>query len=220
MKCLTKETFMQRFMLFLAFALFPGCMHLGMLGGSHSDSPHQTILEKETITSSLKTVALFPSLVKGDESRVVVKLTDRKSGQPVPKAHFSIRVVSMRDSENESHGGMMMMQHQMDTSQTHTMQMNHDIDIEIPVSESSEIGTYNAYFTPLQTGSYKFVVTMVSVEGYTLEDTIVIEGTRMVMPTESSHEGMHGDMGGSNSTWLIVGAAAMGAMMIVIMATR
>jgi hypothetical protein len=126
---------MQRFMLFLAFALLPGCMHLGMLGGSQGNSSHQPILEKETVVSSLKTIVLFPLLVKGDESRVVVKLTDTKNGQPVPKAQISIRIMSVHDGEHESHGHSgMMMQRQMDTSEAQTMQMNHDIDMEIPAN--------------------------------------------------------------------------------------
>lgn len=212
---------MQRFMLFLAFALLPGCMHLGMLGGNQSNSSHQPILEKETVTSSLRTVAFFPSLVKGDESRVIVKLTDSKNGQPVPKAHISIRIMSVHNGEHESHGQSgMMMQHRMDTSEAQTIQMNHDIDMEIPANESTEIGTYNTYFIPSQTGSYKFIVTIASVDGYTLENPIVIEGTRMVMPTESGHGGIHGDMSGSISLWLVGAAAIMGAMMIVLMATR
>jgi hypothetical protein len=194
------------------------CMHLGMIGGGTSDSPHQAILEKETVASSFKVVALFPPLAIGDESHVMVKVNDRKTEKPMSKAQISIRVELIHDDEheNQTHGGMMM--HQMDPTQAHTMHKNHDIDMEILVSESSEIGKYNAYFTPSQSGSYKFIVTLASVEGYTLENPIVIEGTRMAMPTESSHGGMHGGMSGSTSTWLVVSAAVMGAMMIAIVA--
>jgi hypothetical protein len=195
-------------------------MHLGMIGAGTSDSPQQTVLEKEAIGPDLKAVAFFPPLTKGDESRIVVKLTDRKTEKHISKAQISIRVFSVQDGEHDSmsQGGMMMM-HQMDTSQSHTMQMNHDIDMEISVSEPSEIGTYNAYFKPSKSGSYKFVVTLVSVEGYTLEKPIVIEGTRVVNPMGENHGGMGGMMGmGDSSNYFIIGGIIMGAMMIVVLA--
>jgi hypothetical protein len=138
------------------------------------------------------------------------------------KAQISIRVVSVHDTEYDSLGhSEMMMMHQMDTSQAHTMPMNHDIDMEISVSESSEIGTYNAYFKPLQSGSFKFIVTLTSAEGYMLDKPLIIEGTRVVNPMGENHGGMGGmmGMGGSTSPWLIVGAAVMGAMMIVVLAS-
>jgi hypothetical protein len=211
---------MQRFILFLAFVLLPGCMYYSMMGGGNGNSSRQTVLEKETVGASLKVVALFPPLTKSDESRVVVNVRDRKTEKPVSNAQISIRVELIHDNghDNQAHGGMMM--HQMDTLHAQTMQMKNNVNMELTASESSASGTYNAYFTPSQSGSYKFIVTMVSAEGYTLGNPIVIEGTRIAAATESRQGGMHGGMEGSTSIWLVVGAAVMGAMMIVLMTTK
>lgn len=234
---------MKPFALVLLFALFPGCIQLGMLGGDHGDSSQQTVLEKETVGVSLKAAALIPPLTKGDESRVTVKLTDRKTGKPVPKAQISVRVEFIHDGkqENQERSGLMMtgsesqnpesiylhqgrrgmmMQHQMDSTPAHVMQTNHDINMEIPANESSEIGTYNASFTPSQSGSHKIIVTVASVEGYTLENPLVIEGTREVLPIKSGHGGMMGGMGDSTSTWLIIGTAIMIGILLILALRR
>jgi hypothetical protein len=189
-----------------------------MLGGGSGDNSQQTVLEKEAFSESLKAVAFFPPLMAGDESRIAVKLTDLKSGKPVPRARISVRVQFPRDSTHENHaGGGMMMMHQMDSTQAHAMPVNQNAEAGIPVVESTETGTYYAYFTTAQNGVCKFIVTISSVEGYALEQPLIIEGTRAVIPMGEGHGGMGGmhGMGGSGSTWLIIGAAVMGAMMIV-----
>lgn len=202
----------------LTSLLFSSCMPLGMLGGGSGDTSQQTVLEKEAFSESLKALAFFPPLTKGDESRIAVKVTDRKSGKPLSKAQISIRVELLHDSEHESHtdGGMMMM-HQMDSTHADTVSMNHKAEMHIPVNESSEVGMYHAYFTPAQSGTCRFSVAISSIEGYVLEQPLIIEGTRAINPMGESHGGMGGmhGMGGSGSTWLIIGAAVMGAMMIV-----
>lgn len=200
------------------------CMHMGMMGthGGHQIGEHQTAsetsLEKEVVIGDIKATAFFPPLTLGKETLIELRLSNLRSGLPVSSAAVSFHAMYLhRVGGSGEHGAHMA--HGEKDSLLARPDADHAVSFEQEVEESPQRGLYSVAFTPSQSGEHRLMFHVTAIGGNRLEPELVIEVTRSVASPQPSHGGMmHGT--GSTSEYLIIGGALMGAMMIVMWATR
>lgn len=204
--------------LLLSSILFSSCMHLGMMGGGTGhQSTGESVLEKEVTVGDIRATAIFPSLSMGEEALFTLKLSDTKTGQPISGARVSFQAEYMHKTEEHQMSGHQQMHNTADSTTTRRTEQGHDVILDEEVNESASPGTYSAQFTPSESGKHQVMFHIRSVVERKLEREIVVEAARMVAEEMSGHDGgMHGMSGAT--PYVIIGAALMGAMMIVIWA--
>ena len=186
------------------------CMHLGMMGtdgGHHSDTGHattaETLLEKEVIIGNVKAIALFPALKPGQGVTLTLRLMDTKTSTPLSGEQVSMHV-------RYDHRLAPPTDHQKDSTQT--TDIEHDINIEQDVLESSTPGVYTIPYSSYQSGEHVLMFHISAIGDRKLEPEITVEGKRTLSGEAHAHQG---DMpaGTNTGTYVIVGAALMGALM-------
>jgi hypothetical protein len=202
--------------LILSSVLFSSCMHLGMMGtGTGHQSSAESVLEKEVTMGDIRAAAIFPVISIGDEALFTLRLVDTRTGQPISGAQVSFHAEYLHQNEGHETSGHQQMHNNADSITTRRPHQEHDINLDVEVNESASAGTYSTQFTPSQSGEHRVMFHIRSVGGRKLEPEIVVEAARTVAAEMSGHgSGMHG-MGGT-TPYVIIGAVAMGAMMIAI----
>lgn len=202
----------------LVSLLFTSCMHLGMmgLGGGH-ESVSDAVLEKEVVHGDVKAMATFPSLEVGREMQLTLRLSNTRQQQALRGAKVYFHVQYLHTGGEHTMHQSHMMQH--DTASVHNRNaQDHDVNIDREVPETSEPGVYAISFSPSQEGKHELMFHITALSDRTLHPEIIIQATRTVSGKHSSHGGgMHGL--GSVSDYAIIGAALMGAMMLVVWVT-
>lgn len=212
-------------LIMLTFSLgLASCMHLGMMGthgGDHSEE-HQPgaeiALEKEITAGDIKATASFPSLLVGKEALLTLKLTNMRNGQPISGAQVSFHATYLHKAESVARHDIHGTHGTMDSAHTR-FATDHDVSFEREIHENSQPGSYAVAFTASQSGNHTLMFHVTAIADVKLEPELIIEATRDVASGIPSHGGMMHGMG-SASEYLILGGALMGAMMIVMWATR
>ena len=200
------------------------CMHLGMIGthGENQSRDHQTTaeneLEKQVTKGDVMATAIFPPLQVGKEAVFSLKLVNASTNRLLSGARVSFHVAYLHSAEKSEMQGMHMMHEQMDSTRAHAAQ-EHDINLDLEVTENRTPGVYTISFTPSQPGEHRLMFHISEIGGHKLEQEIIVEAQRVVAAAQSQHSMnmMHGSSGASD--YLIVGAAIMGALMLVVWIT-
>lgn len=215
---------MKTLMLLSLGLLSTSCMHVGMMG-THEDrqsTGHQAVvervLEKQVVSGNVEATATFPPLVRGREEVFELQLMDLESGQPISDATISFHATYLHRAEEAGEDKAPMMHTRMDSAHTRSG-TGHSISFDREVKEQSQSGYYSVAFTPSQSGEHTLMFHVTAIGDETLEPELIIEATRYVALGAASHGGMMHGMS-STSEYLIVGGALMGAMMVVMWATR
>jgi len=213
--------------------------------GSQVDghSATEPTLEKEVTVGEMKATAIFPALEIGKEAVFTLKLFNSKTGEPIRRAkvyshvefehsndtHQEMNHMAMMEEMHDMHGAKdtsMSMHGKMDhstmedTSHRMNKEEQHGIEFQQEVDESSTPGTYSFSFKPHQTGIRTITFHITEVGGQLLSPPLLIEAKRNVAE-EMKMDGMMGMMGmGSSTTYVFVGAAVMGAMMLTVWLAR
>ena len=211
---------MKQIILVLSGILFSSCKHLGMMGGgdgNHSAAAHEmtaeSVLEKEVIVGDIRATATFPPLEMDNDVVVSLRLVDPKTSQPISgaKVYFHAQYAHKLDAnESHDHSG---------AKPSGRQESEHDINIEQELKESREAGVYSTPYGSSQSGEHTLMFHIAAIGDRKFEPEIVIEAKRMLM--QQSHEQSGGMMGmGSTTTYIVVGAVVMGAIMTVMLLSR
>jgi len=206
--------------IFLSFSLFlTSCMHLGMMRSSTGDRPPQeSVLVKEITVGNVKSTAIFPQLRRDAETLFTLKLVDAGSGEPFSRATVLFHVEYHHDT-HDTMANMHMMH--ADPDSAHAQQMGDEsIDLTREIQETSEPGVYSAALTPTRDGIYKLAFRVTAIPDQKLGHDILVEAAVDVQSEGMmDHSGMmHGNGGGFG--YMLIGAAIMGAMMLVVLVAR
>ncbi len=206
---------MKTVILILSSVLFSSCMHLGVMGtGTGHQSSAESVLEKEVTMGDIRAAAIFPVMSIGEEALFTLRLVDIKSGRSISGAQVSFHAEYLHQNEEHETPGHQQMHNKVDSIITRRPQQEHDISLDAEINESAVRGTYLAQFTPSQSGKHRMMFHIRPVGDLKRDQEIIIEATRTVPEKMSGHGGgLHG-MGGA-SPYVMIGAALMGAMMII-----
>lgn len=215
---------MKTFLLLSLGLLSTSCMHVGMIG-THEDrqsTGHQAVadpvLEKQVVSGNVEAAATFPPLVRGKETVFELRLRDPERGRPISGATVSFHATYLHKAKDAGEHMESIMHTRMDSAHTRSA-TGHSVSFDREVKEQSQRGSYSITFTPSQSGEHTLTFHVTAIGDETLESALVIEATRNVTAGTAIHGGMMQGMG-STSEYLIVGGALMGAMMVVMWATR
>lgn len=201
------NTSMKTILSFTAILTLSSCMHLGMVGGH--DSREETVkpaerVEKEVVSGDLRVVVAIPPLEERRESVVTLRLTGSSDNQPVSGAEVLLTMNYRHEGEPESHHP--------------PSRLSHDIYFDQLIAES-EPGLFEIRFEPSSVGAHSFTFA-VTAEQNKASGPLIVEAVAFAS-TQNDHHGSDGMHAGTNlSTLAIIGGAAMGAMMIVVWASR
>lgn len=188
-------------------------------GSAQDQSASASTLEKEITSGNVTAIATYPPLQIGKQTTFTLKLEDRTTGKPISNARVSFHTAYLHIGEKRQMSGMNMMRGEMDTSHAQSAP-DHDVNFDREVVESSTPGIYSIGFTASQAGEYKVMFHVSAVADQALPQELIVETTRNVSAFDESHGGgMMSGMGGA-SDYFIIGAAIMGAMMILVWTTR
>jgi hypothetical protein len=214
--------FLANGVILLSACFLSSCMGAMMLGtGNHehqngSPSTTETTLEKELTVGDIKAVAVFPALEMKEEAVFILKLSNATTGEPVRRAKVYSHVEFEHSPESHHEMDHMAME---DTSQAMKTEEQHGIEFQQEVDESSTPGTYSFSLKPHQSGIHTITFHVTEVDGQILSPALVIEAKRNVAKEGERHHG--GMMGmGSSTTYVVIGAAAMAAMMVTMWLAR
>ena len=201
-------------MLGLALVL-SSCMHFGMMGnhagedvGSHN--PPESRLEKEVTAGDVKATAIFPPLQVSKEILFTLKLYDVRNRRAISEAKASFHAEYVHKAgtdEHAMHGGQDAIPNRPPA--------DHAVSFERELEESSETGTYAVAFTASQAGEYHFMFHISAIGEQEIDPEIVIDVQRTAIPAQQHSSGMMRGMGAA-STYVIIGGALMGAMMLAV----
>jgi hypothetical protein len=204
-------------LLMISGMLLSSCMHVGMMGagaGHPSGAAHEMtadpLLEKEVIVGNVRAIALYPALKFGEDVTLSLRLMDAGTTAPISSAqvHFHAQCAH-RVTPPDDHAESLPQQ----------MEQEHDINIDQEVRESATPGLYTIPYGSSQTGKHMLMFHITAIGDRTLEPEITVEATRTI-PAEG-HDHQSGMMSGtSTSTYVIIGATVMGALMIAMLAAR
>jgi hypothetical protein len=225
-------------------------MHALMVGGmgghgsqAEGHSATEATLEKEVTVGELKAAAIFPAIEIGKEAVFTLKLSNSKTGEPIRRAKVYSHVEfehSTDAHQGMNHMAMMEEMHDMhgakDTSMSMHGKMDHStmedtlramkkeekqgIEFQQEVDESPTPGTYSFSLKPHQSGIHTITFHVTEIDGQLLSPALLIEAKRNAAE-EMKMDGMMGMMGmGSSTTYALIGAALMGAMMVTVWLVR
>ncbi|MEO8168177.1 MAG: hypothetical protein ABI623_08020 [bacterium] len=208
---------MKTFIVVLSGLLFSSCMHVGMMGtGGHSDATHETtepVLQKEVIVGDIRATATFPPLQMQQNVTVSLRLVDARTSQPISGAKVYLHAQyahKLDPNTSHDHSG---------PSRSGSPESEHDVNIDQEVEESREPGVYSILYGSSQWGEHTLMFHIAAIGERQFEPEIIIEGKRMLM--QQSHEHSSGMMGmSSTTTYIVVGAVAMGAIMTAVLLTH
>lgn len=206
--------------LIIASMMFSSCMHLGMMGagdGHHSGGTQEMttdpVLEKEVIVGDVRAIAIFPALKFGEDVTLTLRLMDARTSQPISgaKVYLHAQYAHKLDAnEPHNHSG---------ANRSGRPESEHDVNIDQEVEESREPGVYSIPYGSSQPGEHTLMFHIAAIGDRKFEPEIVIEAKRMLAPQSHEHSG--GMMGmSSTTTYIVVGAVVMGAIMIAMLAAR
>ena len=195
-------------------------MHVGMMGtgdGHHSGAAHEMttdpVLEKEVTVEDVRAIAIFPALKFGEDVTLTLRLMDARTSQPISgaKVYLHAQYAHKLDAnEPHDHSG---------ANRSGRPESEHDVNIDQEVEESREPGVYSIPYGSSQPGEHRLMFHISAIGDRKLEPEITLEATRTL--SGESHEHQSGMMGGtSTTTYVIIGAAVMGAVMIAMLAAR
>lgn len=217
---------MKTFLVLMSCAVLSSCMHMGMMGagaGHHSSAEHEMMsgpaLEKEVVVGNVRATVLFPILGPGKGAVVRLLLRDVETGRPLGGASASLHATYVHEPEaahDDPAGGVPAdsISHRGRAKET-----GHDIDFNQEVRETAESGVYKVSYRSWQPGEHTLMVHVTHVPGYSLHREIAVQASLRMGTHRKTHEG--GMMGSTSSeTYVIVGAAIMGALMIGMLLAR
>ena len=223
--------------------VFSSCMHALMVGGmgghgseAEGHSATEATLEKEVTVGELKATAIFPAIEIGKEAVFTLKLSNSKTGEPIPQAkvfshvefehsldaHQGMNKMAMMEEMHHMHGtkdtsmsvhGKMDHSTMEDTSHEMKNEEKQGIEFQQELDESSTTGTYSFTFKPHQTGVHTITFHVTEVDGQEVSPAVIIEAKRNVAEKGEQHGG--GMMGmGSSTTYVVIGTAVMSTIML------
>jgi hypothetical protein len=204
-------------LLTLSGMLLSSCMHVGMMGagaGHHSGAAHEMtpdlILEKEVLVGNVRAIALFPALRSGQNVTLSLRLMDAGTAAPISRAQVYLHAqYAHRVTPHDDHA----------ESSSQKMEQEHDINIDQDVAESVTPGVYTIPYGSTQTVEHTLTFHITAIGDRRLEREITVEATRTI--SAEGHDHQSGMMSGtSTSTYVIIGATVMGALMIAMLAAR
>ncbi|MGC8896968.1 MAG: hypothetical protein ACP5ON_01840 [Bacteroidota bacterium] len=201
-----------------ASLVFSSCMHLGtpmMHGDISHQSKNQPALEKEVVVGNVKAVATFPPIVAGKQAILTLRVFDAATGEPISGAQVWFHDEYLHKSETKMMHDDVIMRNESDTGHG---AVEHDINFQSVVKETSTPGEYSYAYTTSQPGVHKLMFHVTPAGVGELEQELVIEAVRTVHSYEESHHGIFG-WAGQTTTYIIVGTVIMGAMMILVLLT-
>lgn len=217
---------MKTFFVLLSCAGLSSCMHVGMMetdGGHHGETGHemttQPVLEKEIVVGDVRAIALFPPFELGKEALLTLRLVDVTTRQPLTGATVSLHAAYVHDPATEHADPSGDASQHGERHGNVRAETGHGIDFNQQVNESSEPGVYSISYGSHQPGNHTLMFHITAIGRRVLDPEITVEATRTV-PTEG-HDHQGGMMGGtSTSTYVIIGAAVMGTIMIAMLLAR
>jgi len=192
-------------------------MHVGMMGtgdgdrsGTRNGMTSEPVLEKEVTVGDMRAVATFPPLNFGEDVTLTLRLMNARTSTPISSAQVYLHA---------QYAHRLSRDHDHDQSSSQRKEREHDINIDQEVTESSTPGVYTIPYGSFQPGEHTLMFHISAIGDRRLDPEITVEATRTV-PAEG-HDHQSGMMGGtSTTTYVIIGAAVMGAMMIAMLAAR
>ncbi|MBI4535647.1 MAG: hypothetical protein HY708_05165 [Ignavibacteriae bacterium] len=207
---------MKMIILLLAGVLLSSCMHVGMMGtgdGHHSGASHEMTaepaLEKEVTVGDVRAIGLFPPLRFGEDVVLALRLMDARTSAPILGAHVYLHAQYSHRATHHDHA----------ESPSRMNESDHDINIDQEVTGSPTAGVYSISYCSSQPGEHTLMFHITAIGDRKLDPEIVVEARR-TLPSES-HGKQHGMMGGTSATtYVVIGAAVMGAMMVAMIVAR
>ncbi len=201
--------------------LFSSCMHFGMLGhGGENQATVESTLVKEVIAGEIKAVATFPPLERGKEVQFTLKLFHSRTLLPLSGAQVYGHLDYIHRPGSDRMDHMDMKHDQADSLQAHRPEDEHGISWHQELEESKEPGLYIFSQTPTRTGEYTVGFHITAIGDRVLDPDVLIEVKRNAAAPPQGHHG-GGMMGiGEGPTYLLVGGAIMGVMMIWMLLAR
>ncbi len=210
--------------LFFVMIAFPlsSCMHAGMTmmhGGGNHQSVSEPVLEKEIIVGILKATAVFPRLEIGKKTFFTLTLVDANTSQPISGAivHLHWEYLGKPESHEMSDTGAM--HQQRDSSHSQRIEGQQAVHAAQAIEEGKEAGLYSIPYASNREGAHAFEFHVTAIGDRKLEQGISIGATRIV--AGDKHDYAHDMMGtGRTTTYVIIGAMAMVAMIVAMMLGR
>lgn len=198
------------------------CMHAGMTM-MHSGGNHQLVtepvLEKEIIVGDLKATVVFRRLEIGKETYFTLKLVDAKTSQPISGAIMYLHSEHLNKPELHQMNEMATMHQQRDSSRSQRIEGEQEVHISRGVEEGKEAGLYSIPYTSIDEGAHKFEFHVTAIGDRKLEPEISLGATRVI--AGDKHDHAHEIMGtGRTTTYVVIGAAVMVAMIVGMMVGR
>jgi hypothetical protein len=213
---------MKSLILPLSGIVFSSCMHMGM-PMMHRGDDHQpgmeSVLEKEVIAGDVKAVAVFPPLEPGKDVLLTLRLVDAKTEQPISGATVYLHAQYFHKLDShEGHEKPTTHEHS-DSGRSQRIEREHDIHIDEDVQESGERGVYSISYGSSHPGEHTLMIHITAIGDRKLDPEITIEAKRTLADQPHEHGG--GMMGmSSTASYVVVGAAVMGAMMVAMLVAR
>jgi hypothetical protein len=173
----------------------------------------EPVLEKEVIVGDIKATATFPPLQMDNDVVVSLRLVDARTSQPISgaKVYLHARYAHKLDAnESHDHSG---------ANRSGRPESEHDVNIDQEVKETREPGVYSIPYGSSQPGEHTLMFHIAAVGDRKFEPEIVIEAKRMLAPQSHEHSGVMMGMG-STTTYIVVGAVVMGAIMAAMLLSR
>ncbi|MBI4811772.1 MAG: hypothetical protein HY800_10100 [Ignavibacteriales bacterium] len=195
---------MTKFTFIILSFFFSSCMHM-MMNDNHRQQDHNTdsTLQKEVIMGQIKATAMFPPLEINKETEFSLRLVDVTNTKPISGATVMAHIEYVSSDDNMKHDPY----HQKEVDS----QSKKHWSIEL--TEGKQAGLYLFKQEFAQTGEYIIQINVLSVQGIKLEPVLIIDARKNVFEHPNSHGG--GMLGkGSSTTYIILGASLMVAMMV------
>ena len=200
----------------LTCAGLSSCLHVGMMGtgdAHHAGARHEmvgdTVVEKEVTVGNVRAIASFPSFKLGERVTLTLRLLEARTAAPISGAQVYLHVQYAHRASHDDHG----------EGPPRTKERDYDIDIGEQVMESSEPGVYAVNYASEQAGDHTLMFHVTGIGDRRHDPEITVGATRTLLEERHGHQS--GMMGGTGTTtYVIIGAAVMGAFMVAMLAVR
>lgn len=198
--------------IFLLSMVFTSCMHVGMMGshdhheGTASIIQSEPVMEKHVTSGGINAIAVFPPMKAGEEAKLTLRLFDATNASPISGAEVYLHAQYQHRITGDG---------QHSHAPNERIETGQNINIDEQVKGSPVPGLYEVTYKSFQEGEHTLIFHIVSIPGRKFDPEIIIEAKRTLSKQAHSEDMMQS--GTSASTYVIIGAAVMSAMMIGIL---
>lgn len=206
----------------IAGIFFSSCMHMSMpmmRGGNDHQADTDPVVEKEIMFGDVKAVATFPPLNMDDDVVLTLKLSDAKTLHPISDAKVYFRAQYVHKTDSDEVQKKRPVHDHSNNGRSQGIEREHEENVDQEVKESDKRGVYTVSYGSSQPGEHTLMFHIVAVGDTKFEPEVRIEATRSVVPQQHEHGSGMMRMG-STGTYVLIGAAIMGAMMVAMVLAR